>query len=139
MNQLFWALTLAGLIFLLFSFWRGSMRRRGARLARVLEEKEGVLRSAVEAPVRFTPPPAGESPPPWSRRGTLVLTRVRLAGFAGRARFVLVKGGGARPGMVAAEQGWLVVRPRGKAGRAVWYHLADAEEWVREARKMLGP
>ncbi len=144
LNFLFWLLTFLGIIALLGFAWRSAMRRRGFRLIGLLE-KEGVLRQAVDVPVRVGDTQGGGSfrPAFFARRGTLVLTRQRLAGFAHRARFVLVRGGGARSDAVRAEREWLLVRLEGKRarqpGRSVVfrYAVADPEGWARDAARVL--
>jgi len=76
----------------------------------------------------------------FARRGTVVLTSERLAGFAHRARFVLVKGRGVEARTVRAEDGWLVVQPRsrkGSEGVPIGFRVEDSEGWAREARRAL--
>ncbi len=142
LNFLFWSLTLAGVLALLAFAWRSAMRRRGFRLVGLLQ-KEGVLRQAVDVPVRITRAGGGPRPRSLGRRGTLVLTRKRLAGFAHRARFVLVRGAGTRSDTIRADGEWLVVRPQGNPARArvrevaFWYGVEDAEGWARDALRVL--
>jgi hypothetical protein len=137
LNLLLWLAMLSGSIALVVFAWRSAMRRRGFRLLKLLE-KEGVLRYAVDVPVAVGETTrAGMLP----RRGTVVLTRKRLAGFAHRARFVLVRGGGGRAGAVAADGGWLLVRPGGRAASGASptfrFQVPDAEDWSRDARRVL--
>lgn len=140
LNLTFWLFTLAGVIALILFSWRSAMRRRGFRLLRLLEE-EGVLHSAIDVPVQI----GASRRRSWlARRGTVVLTRKRLAGFVHRARFVMVRGGGAGANSVSTQGGWLVIQPRGgkcgagAAGPSLRFQVPDAEEWVREARRVLG-
>ncbi len=142
LNFLFWTLTLAGILALLAFAWRSAMRRRGFRLVGLLQ-KEEVLRQAVDVPVRIGGAGRGLRPGLLARRGTLVLTRKRLAGFAHRARFVLVRGGGIRSDAIRAEGEWLIVRPQGNPAKArvrevaFWYGVGDAEGWARDALRVL--
>jgi hypothetical protein len=134
-----WAVTLGGILFLLLLTWRSAMRRRGFRLVDMLRE-EGILREAVDVPVRFGPARPGSPPPGRPRRGTVVLTRRRIAGFSHRARFALLRGVESNPRMVRPEGAWLAVRPRGDAtgdAREVWFEVGDGEGWARDARKVL--
>ena len=133
------AVTLGGILFLLLLTWRSAMRRRGFRLVEMLGD-EGVLREAVDVPVRFGSVRPGSPPGGRTRRGTIVLTRRRLAGFSHRARFALVQGSESHPGMVRPEGDWIAVRPRGGAtgdAREVWFEVGDGEGWTRDARKVL--
>ena len=137
LNLLLWTVTFLGIVALLRFSWRSAMRRRGFRLIRILGAQEGVLRSAVDVRVR-----RGRSGGVgfFARRGTVVLTSERLAGFAHRARFVLVKGRGVEARTVRAEDGWLVVQPRsreGEAGAPLGFRVEDPEGWAREARRAL--
>jgi hypothetical protein len=137
LNMALWLVMLSGGIALVVFAWRSAMRRRGFRLLKLLEQ-EGVLRYAVDVPVAMGGAGAGLL----ARRGTVVLTRKRLAGFAHRARFVLVRGGGARAGAVTADGGWLVIRPAVRAASgapppAFRFQLPDAEGWSRDARRVL--
>lgn len=139
LNLILWLFLLAGTVALIGFAWRSAMRRRGFQLLRLLESEQ-ILRHAVDVPVvkGNTRRAAGLL----SRRGTVVLTRNRLAGFAHRSRFVLVRGGNTRPGAVVSDDGWLVVRPGGRTtGReptpSFRFRVADAEGWSREARKVL--
>lgn len=142
LNFLFWALTLAGILGLLAFAWRSAMRRRGFRLVGLLE-KEEVLRQAVDVPVRIGSAGEGFQSSLLARRGTLVLTRKRLAGFAHRARFVMVRGGRVPRDAVQVKGEWLIVRPQGNPARrrarevAFWYGVEDAEGWARDARGVL--
>ncbi|HEV2129885.1 MAG TPA: hypothetical protein VGR27_02200 [Longimicrobiaceae bacterium] len=142
LNFIFWSLTLAGILALLAFAWRSAMRRRGFRLVGLLQ-KEQVLRQAVDVPVRIGGAGGGPWPAWLARRGTLVLTRKRLAGFAHRARFVLVRGGGVRSDTIRTEGEWLIVRPQGNPARsrvrevAFWYAVEDAEGWARDALRVL--
>jgi hypothetical protein len=142
LNLALWLITLAGLIALIAFAWRSAMRRRGFKLLKLLEPEQ-VLRSAVEVPVVMERGKPGRVRPGLlARRGTVVLTRKRLAGFAHRARFVLVRAAGPRAATVRADNGWLVIQPDGKRGEggvrpAFRYQVPDAEGWSREARKVL--
>ncbi len=142
LNLLLWLFMLGGLLGLLVFAWRSAMRRRGFRLIELLQ-KEGVLRQAVDVPVRLGGGRGGGRSTLLARRGTLVLTRRRLAGFAHRARFVLVQGGGLPRGAVRSDGPWLIVRPQGnptkKPVRKVefWYAVEDAEGWARDAARVL--
>ena len=133
------AVTLGGILFLLLLTWRSAMRRRGFRLVEMLGE-EGVLREAVDVPVRFGSARPGSPPAGRARRGTVVLTRRRLAGFSHRARFALVQGAESHPRMVRPEGTWMAVRPRGGTAsdaREVWFEVGDGEGWARDTRKVL--
>lgn len=117
------------------------MRRRGFKLVTLLE-KETVLRSAVDVPIRraATEPRVRSNGTPFQRRGTVVLTRQRIAGFAHRTRFVLVRGRDFDPRSLRAEGSWLVIEPRRRnqpGGATLRYAVEDADAWVREARKAL--
>jgi hypothetical protein len=142
LNFLFWSLTLVGILALLAFAWRSAMRRRGFRLVGLLQ-KEEVLRQAVDVPVRIGGAGGGTRPALLARRGTLVLTRRRLAGFAHRARFVLVRGGGIPSDTIRAEGEWLIVRPQRNPAKArtrevaFWYGVEDAEGWARDALRVL--
>lgn len=142
LNFLFWSLTLVGILALLAFAWRSAMRRRGFRLVGLLQ-KEEVLRQAVDVPVRIGGAGGGTRSALLARRGTLVLTRKRLAGFAHRARFVLVRGGRAPSEVVRAEGEWLIVRPQRNPAKArtrevaFWYGVEDAEGWARDALRVL--
>jgi hypothetical protein len=139
LNLILWLVIFAGILGMILFAWRSAMRRRGFRLLKLLEGEE-VLRYAVDIPMaRGSSTPAVEL---LARRGTVVLTRKRLAGFAHRSRFVLVRGGTTRSGAVEADGGWLVVRPVGrkKDGRAApvfRFQVPDAEGWSRDARRVL--
>lgn len=142
LNLVLWLATLVGLAALLLFAWRSAMRRRGFQLLKLLEA-EGVLRYAVDVPVVIGGRARGGRGGVLARRGTVVLTRRRLAGFAHRARFVLVRGGGARADAIQADDGWLVVRPgagqrRGGGEAPVFrFRVPDAGGWSRDARKVL--
>lgn len=140
LDLLLWLTLPLGFIALGMVAWRGTMRRRGFRLVRMLDE-EGVLRYAVDVPVAFG---EGRRPGqgPFAGRGTLVLTRKRLAGFAHRRRFVLVRTSKTRKDAIRAEDGCLVIRMGGvgKGGAApppVRFRVPDAESWSADARKVL--
>jgi len=137
LNLLLWTVTLLGILALLRFSWHSAMRRRGFRLVRILRAQEGVLRSAVGVRVR-----RGSSGGTgiFARRGTVVLTSERLAGFAHRARFVLVKGRGMEARSIEADDGWLVVQPRtrkGGSGARLGFRVEDPEGWARDARRIL--
>jgi hypothetical protein len=137
-NLLFWLLTLAGVVALLVFAWQSAMRRRGYRLVDLLGE-EGVVRHAISVPVRIGTGGAGS--PVLPRRGTVVLTRRRLAGFTHRSRFVLVRGAGSRNSRLTAADGWLVIRQdgsRGGAGTELRFRVGDAAaDWARDASRIL--
>jgi hypothetical protein len=129
---MFWILWLAigvGTVALIVMAWRAAMRRRGFRLMERLAE-EHVILHAVDVPVLDR----GRR-----RRGTLVLTRKRLAGYSHNARWVFVRGSKLPPRPLAAEGDRLVVRPLGeKAGAPeLRYLVGDAAGWLEEARKVL--
>jgi hypothetical protein len=75
------------------------------------------------------------------RRGTVVLTRRRLAGFTHRVRFVLVRGANARPSSVTQREGWLVIQPTGSgrspANEVRFWVGEEAAEWARDAARVL--
>jgi hypothetical protein len=139
LNLVLWLSLLVGFVALVAFAWRSAMRRRGFRLLKMVEQ-EGVLRYAVDVPVAV-----GEKRPiaeGLARRGTLVLTRKRLAGFAHRSRFVLVRGAGKRGGAVRAEPGWLVVRPAGRtrgggSPPSIRFRIPDSEVWREEIRRAI--
>jgi len=136
---LLWTVTLGGILVLLLLTWRSAMRRRGFRLVEMLRD-EGLLREAIDVPVRFGSARPGSPPGGRARRGTLVLTRRRLAGFSHRARFALLQGGESHPHMVRREGSWIAVRPRGgTTGDApeAWFEVGDGDGWVRDARRVL--
>jgi len=139
LNLLLWLSILIGFLALVALAWRSAMRRRGFRLLKMVES-EGVLRYAVDVPVGIGKGRAGDSV--LARRGTIVLTRKRLAGFAHRSRFVLVRGAAKSGGAVRAEPGWLVVRPagtrRGGGAPPVFrFRIPNAEEWREEVRRTI--
>jgi len=140
LNLLLWLAMLAGLVALVWFTWRSAMRRRGFRLLRMLESEQ-VVRFAVDVPMRTGEPEAGSSPGTFGRRGTIVLTRKRLAGFAHRARFVLVRSGKGGSGVVRADGEWVVVRPastrKGVRAPEFRFQVPDAEGWSEDARKVL--
>jgi hypothetical protein len=123
---------------LLVFAWQSAMRRRGYRLVDLLGD-EGVIRHAVSVPVRIGP--AGAGTPVLPRRGTVVLTRRRLAGFTHRSRFVLVRGASSRNSRLAAADGWLVIRQdgsRGGVGMELRFQLGDAAaDWAHDASRIL--
>jgi hypothetical protein len=136
-NLLLWMLTLAGLVALVGFAWRSAMRRRGIRLVEMLRE-EGVLHAGIDLPVQITRD--GRRTHLLPRRGTVVLTKRRLAGFAHRSRFVFVRGRGLKRGAVGAEGEWLMIRPSGDAGGGpqVGFRIGDAAaEWARDAGRVL--
>lgn len=129
---MFWLLWLAigaGTLSLIVLAWRAAMRRRGFRLVEKLSD-EGVIRYAVDVPVLAR----GRR-----RRGSVVLTRRRLAGYSHDARWVLVRGSKLPPRPLAAEGDRLVVRPLGEKPGApeLFYQVDDAEAWLAAARKVL--
>jgi hypothetical protein len=143
LNLVLWIALLAGTVALIAFAWRSAMRRRGFKLLELLQGEQ-VLRHAVDVPVRRGDArgAGGESVGLLSRRGTLVLTRKRLAGFAHRARFVLVRGPARPAAVIEATDGWLVIRPAGrkKGGRSVpafRFQVPDAEGWSRDVKRAL--
>jgi hypothetical protein len=141
LNLTLWLSILLGFVALVVFAWRSSMRRRGFRLLKMLEA-EGVLRYGVDVPVAIGDARAAPRDTLVAKRGTLVITRKRVAGFVHRRRFVLVRGGNARKGAVRAENGCLVIRigqtrQGGVEAPAVRFLVPDAEAWAAEARKVL--
>lgn len=138
LNLVFWLLTLAGLVALIWFAWRSAMRRRGIRLIDRLGE-EGVLRACIDVPVRMTRD--GRPLHRLRRRGTVVLTKRRLAGFTHRSRFVFVPERGKKRDLVRAQGEWLVIRPAASgAGKApeVFFQVGDdADGWARETDRVL--
>jgi hypothetical protein len=129
---MFWILWLAigvGTVALIVMAWRAAMRRRGFKLLDKLAGEHLILH-AVDVPVLDR----GRR-----RRGTLVLTRKRLAGYSHNARWVFVRGTRLPPRPLAAEGDRLVVRPLGEKPGApeLRYLVGDAERWVEEARRVL--
>jgi hypothetical protein len=128
----FWLLWLAigvGTVSLIVFAWRAAMRRRGFKLVEKLSG-ERVVRYAVDVPVLDR----GRR-----RRGTLVLTRKRLAGYSHNSRWVFVRGSKLPARPLAAEGDRLVVRPLGDGRDApeLHYLVDDAQAWLAEARKVL--
>jgi hypothetical protein len=137
LNLLLWLGILAGFGMLVLLAWRSAMRRRGFRLVKMLDGEQ-LVRHAVDVPVVVGKGSGGAL----ARRGTLVLTRKRLAGFTHRSRFVVVRGGFAEGASVRAEGEWLLVRPAGRTSRGAAapffrFRLPDADGWQADARKVL--
>jgi hypothetical protein len=100
------------------------------------------VRYAVDVPVVMGEGTALAQTGVLAKRGTVVLTRKRLTGFAHRARFVLVRSGASRSAAVKSDGPWLVVRPGGRKADgapapAFRFQVPDAEGWSRDARKVL--
>ena len=117
------------------------MRRRGFKLVELLRE-EGLLRQAVDVPVRVGTDRKG-SPGLLQRRGTLVLTKKRIAGFSHRARFVLVRQSRVPAGALRVDGEWLLITPHQRPGRGrqgeitIGYRVEDPEGWLRDATRVL--
>jgi hypothetical protein len=138
LNTVFWTATLVGILAMLAFTWRSAMRRRGFKLVALLRD-EGLLRQAVDVPVRLGTG-GTRALGVLERRGSLVLTRKRIAGFSHRARFVLVRQARIPPGVVRADGEWLLITPpqQGRQGQVtIAYRVDDPDGWVRDATRVL--